>query len=182
MKSGQILKSFVTRDGRNVILRTPMWEDLDGLLDYINSLAEENLDVLPERRMIRRDEEADWLGRRLAEMEKGRIIDVVAEVDGRIAANSEANPQKGADSHVGVVGISIRSGYRELGIGTEMLRTLAEESRKAGLKVLVLKMFEHNSRARHVYEKTGFKETGRIPKGLYRNGKYIDQVIMTKEL
>ena len=43
-------------------------------------------------------------------------------------------------------------------------------------------MFSNNERARHVYEKVGFKETGRIPKGLYRNGKFIDDVIMVKEL
>lgn len=50
------------------------------------------------------------------------------------------------------------------------------------LKILTLEVYSTNKRAIHVYEKLGFKETGRIPKGLFRNGKYIDQVVMVKEL
>ena len=104
MKPGEILKCFTAKDRREVILRTPRWEDLDNLLDYINSLAEEDLYVLPERRKMTREEEADWSGRRLAEMEKGRVIDVVAEVDGRVVANSEVSLRRGDLSHVGGLG------------------------------------------------------------------------------
>lgn len=182
MKTGTILHRFTAKNGGRVILRTPRWEDLDDLLNYINSLADEDLDVLPERRKMTKDEEADWLGRRLAEMEKGEIIDVVAEVDGRVVANSEVVVEGRSMGHVGEVGIAIRSGYRDVGIGTEMMKTLVEESCKGGLKVLVLRAFANNNRAIHVYEKAGFKETGRIPKGLCRNGKYVDEVIMTKEI
>ena len=52
MKPGEILHRFTAKDGRGVILRTPKWEDLDDLLDFINSLADEDLDVLLERRKI----------------------------------------------------------------------------------------------------------------------------------
>jgi hypothetical protein len=49
MKAGRIIHRFTAKDGREVILRTPRWEDLDELLGYINSLAEEDLEVLPSR-------------------------------------------------------------------------------------------------------------------------------------
>jgi len=52
----------------------------------------------------------------------------------------------------------IESGYRDVGIGTEMVGALVEESRKRGLKLLVLRVFADNDRARHVYEKLGFRE------------------------
>ena len=42
--------------------------------------------------------------------------------------------------------------------------------------------FASNKVAINLYEKTGFRETGRIPKGVYRNGIYIDLVRMTTEL
>jgi len=32
-----------------------------------------------------------------------------------------------------------------------------------------------------VYRKVGFKEVGRVPKAVYRNGKYIDDIIMALE-
>ena len=39
-----------------------------------------------------------------------------------------------------------------------------------------------NERVIYVYRKVGFKETGRVPKYFYKDGRYIDQIIMTKEL
>jgi len=76
----------------------------------------------------------------------------------------------------------IRSGYRDRGIGTEMMKILMEQARLMNLKVLTLSVFATNKRAIHVYEKVGFKEAGRIRKGIYRKGEYIDRIIMTKDL
>ncbi len=50
------------------------------------------------------------------------------------------------------------------------------------LKVLTLRVFSTNERAQHVYRKVGFKEVGRVPKAVYRNSKYIDDIIMALEL
>jgi RimJ/RimL family protein N-acetyltransferase len=57
-----------------------------------------------------------------------------------------------------------------------------EESRKSGLKVIILHVFANNNRAKLVYEKAGFRKTGRIPKGIHRNNKYVDDIIMTLAL
>jgi len=178
LKPGQILKRFKAKDGREVVLRTPQWRDLDALLDFINSLVEEEADICRDKKATR-EEEADWLGRLLADIEKGAIIGIVAETEGRVVANSEVKRRSGPMSHVGYLGIAIKEGYRNMGIGTEIMKTLIEESRKMGLKVLVLEVFASNKRARHVYEKVGFKETGRIPKGIYKKGEYIDSITMT---
>jgi len=50
------------------------------------------------------------------------------------------------------------------------------------VKILTFDVYVTNKRAIHVYEKVGFKETGRVPKRYYKKGKYIDAVIMTKEI
>lgn len=182
MKAGRILHRFTVKDGREVILRTPKWEDLDDLLHFINALEKEDLDFLSEIRKMTRDAEADWLGNRLAEMEKEKVIDLVAEVDGRVIERSAVNMKSGIMSHIGDLTISILLEHRELGIGTEMMKILIKESRKVGLKILVLRVFGNNDRAIHVYEKLRFKETGRIPKGFIRKGKYLDDVTMVKTL
>ena len=181
MKTGKILHRFTARDGREVILRTPRWEDLDDLTEFINSLVDEGAEIDRNCR-VTREEEADWLGRRLALLEKGEEFSLVAEVDGKVVANSEVTKRGGYSRHVGGVGIGIKKGYRDVGIGTEMLKTLIAQAKKAGLKMLTLSVFSTNKRAIHVYEKVGFKETGRRPKFFYKNGKYIDRVIMTKEI
>ncbi len=147
----------------------------------INSLVEEEA-LIYRREKVEKSEEADWLGKRLARIEKGEIMDAIAEVDGRVVGNSEVEKRTEDMSHVGYLGIAIRSGYRGIGVGTAMVRTLLEESKKAGLKVIVLDRYETNEAARRLYEKLGFKETGRIPKGIYRDGKYTDLIRMVVEL
>jgi len=174
-------RTFVAKDGRKVTLRSVRWEDLEDLLDFINSLVEEDADILRSERVSRR-EEAEWLGKRLACIDAGELIDVVAEVEGKVVANSEVNKRGGPMSHIGDVGIGIRSGYRRISIGTELMKTLIDESRKAGLKTLVLSHFGTNRTARQLYKKMGFRDAGKIPKGIYKNGKYIDLARMVLEL
>jgi len=182
MKTGKIIHRFTAKDGREVILRTLRWEDLDDLLELINSLIEEGADIYYDTKKTR-DEEVDWLSRAIAQLEKGNALYMVAEVEGKvIASSSVAKRRFSCESHVGDLGILIKSGYRDIGIGTEMMKTLIDQARRMGLKILTLTVFATNKRAIHVYEKVGFKETGRIPKGIYRNGKYIDRVIMVKEV
>jgi len=180
MKTGQILHRFVTKHGKEVVLRTPRWEDLDDFLELINSIVDEGAEIMIDERKTR-EEEVDWLSGVMARMEKGKTIHVVAEVDGKVVASSEIT--RGGfrcDNHLGHLGIIIRSGYRDMGIGTEMMKVLLEQARIMGLKIITLSAFSTNRRAIHVYEKAGFEETGRIPNGLYKNGSYLDRVIMTK--
>ena len=181
MLKAQILREFVAKDGRKVVLRKPRWEDLDDLLEFINSLVEEGADIMRET-PVTREEEADWLGKLLASIEKGEIMGVVAEVDGKVVANSEVGRRRGSQSHVGGLGIATKKGYRGIGIGKELMKTLIEESRKAGLKVLVLDVFSSNTVAKSLYAKMGFQDAGRIPKGVFKKGKYIDLLRMTLEL
>ena len=181
MKAGRIIRHFTAKDGRQVTLRTPRWEDLDDLTEFINSLVEEGADISRDKK-VTREEEAEWLGRRLADLENDKIFFMVAEIDGKVVANSEIGRKEGYSSHVGGVGIGIQEGYRDIGIGTEMLETLIAQAEEMGLKILTLGVFSSNDRAIHVYNKVGFRETGRIPKEIFKDGKYVDHIIMTKEI
>jgi RimJ/RimL family protein N-acetyltransferase len=70
-------------------------------------------------------------------------------------------------------------GFRDVGIGTEIMRTLIKQVCFMGLKVLTLSVFESNKRAIHVYESIGFVQTGRVQRKFLREGEYVDEVIMT---
>jgi RimJ/RimL family protein N-acetyltransferase len=181
MKAGRIIRTFTAKGGQKVILRIPRWEDLDDLLELINSLVDEKADIFRAER-VSRLEEIDWLSKTLAGLEKDEFFFLVAEVDGKVVASSDLHPQRGYDKHVGVIGIVIKKGFRDVGIGTEIMKTLVEHARKTGLKVLTLSAFATNQRAIHVYEKIGFMETGKVPKRHFRDGQYIDEVIMTNLL
>jgi len=177
----KVYREFHSRDGRKVVLRTLRMSDLDDLLEFINSLVDEGAEILPEKRTTR-EAEADWLGRMLADIEKRSVICVTGEVDGKVVANSEVRKGTGKRSHLGGLGIAIRDGYRDAGIGTEMMRVLVEESKKAGLRVLRLTVFDSNLRAKHVYEKVGFREVGKVPKAIRQGDEYVDEVLMALEL
>jgi len=181
MKTGDIIREFVAKDGRKVILRTLKWEDLDDLLDFINSLVEEGANILKTEK-VSRDEEIDWLSSVFKRMEKSEIFCLAAEVDGHLVANSEVIRGTGYSRHVGFIGIAIKKGFRGIGIGTEMMKALEEHARKIGLKVLTLSVFANNQHAINLYRKMGFVETGRVPKRFFKDGAYIDEIIMTKTL
>lgn len=181
MRSGVQLKTVKLKNGREAVFRTPRWEDLDDLLEFIHSLIDEDVDITILEKPTR-ESEAEWLANRLRSMESGRVIAVVAEVKGKIVANSEVISKSGRMSHVGGLGISVSQGYRGMGLGYEMMKILIEESREEGLEVLVLDVFATNTRAIHLYEKMGFRRTGMIPKGIKRNGERIDLLRMAVEL
>ncbi|OGD47946.1 hypothetical protein A3K69_00390 [Candidatus Bathyarchaeota archaeon RBG_16_57_9] len=181
MRSGTLLRQFKARDGTEVKLRTPKWEDLDDLLDFINGLVDEEAMIAVNQKHTR-ESETDWLARSLTNLEKDKHVAVVAEADGRVVGSCELNPRPGRMSHVASLGISVKDGYREKGIGQEMMRELEKQAPKLGLESIYLEVFSTNDRAIHVYRKMGYAETGRIPACIKYRGGYVDSVIMTKHL
>jgi ribosomal protein S18 acetylase RimI-like enzyme len=187
LKSGQVFRQFKTENDQQVTLRSIRWEDLPDCVEYANRLVDEreedpNFGILLDTRQTL-ESEAEWLASRLASMEKGDLLSVVAEVGGKLVANSEVARSRFRDElHHGKLGISVHHDYRNLGIGSEMMKTLVEESRKAGFKTIELEVFASNSRAIHVYEGAGFRQVGRIPKKIYRKGSFTDGIIMWIEL
>jgi len=86
-------------------------------------------------------------------------------------------------SHVVTLGIALGRNYRNMGIGTELLKAMEQLARKEmRARVLELSYFEENRRSKHLYEKLGYREAGRIPKGINYYGKYMDEVLMVKVL
>ena len=179
MRTGEILKKFNSKDGRNVILRTPRWEDLDDLLELINSLVEEQAEIYITDKFTR-EKEAEWLLKVLRRLERDEQFLLVAEVDKKVIASSDFQIQGGTDERIGAIGIVIRNGYRNLGIGTEIMKTVLEQAAFFGLRTVTVNAFATNKRAIHVYEQVGFAESSIIPKKHLRQGRFIDEVIMSK--
>ena len=148
-------------------------------MELINSLVEERAEISRAEK-VTIDEEAEWLPKMLSSLEKDELFFLVAEVGGRVVASSDIHILGGYEKHVGVLGIIVKNGFRDLSIGTEMIKTMIEQARTSGLKVLTLQAFSTNKRAIHVYENVGFVETGRIPKKHFKENQYVDEVIMTK--
>jgi len=182
LKAGKILKGFNVKDGRKVVLRTPRLRDLDDLLELINSLVDEKAEIYITQKFTR-EAEADWLLKILSRLKKDEQFFLVAEVDKKVIASSDFQVKGGDEQNrVGAIGIIVKNGYRNLGIGTEMMKTLLEQAAFFGLKTMTVNAFATNKRAIHVYEKVGFAQSGIIPKKHLRQGRFIDEVIMSKSV
>jgi ribosomal protein S18 acetylase RimI-like enzyme len=187
LKSGQVYKKIQRRNGKEILLRSIRMEDLPSLVEFANSLVEErevdpDFGILLDQKQTL-ESEADSLTGWLAAIEKGQQVSVVAETEGKMVGNSQVTRGRQSDEFLhGKLGIAIQKEYRDLGIGLDMMKTLVEQSREAGLKTIELETFANNPRAIHVYEKVGFKQVGRIPKKIFRKDHFIDIIVMWMEL
>jgi ribosomal protein S18 acetylase RimI-like enzyme len=181
MISEETILKFNAKNGKNVILRTPRWEDLDDFVVFINSLVEEGAEIMVHT-LVTKEQEAKWLKQKMIDIEEGNVFCLVSEVDGKVIANSEIRKHSGYSSHTGILGIAIMDGYRDIGIGTKMLETLILQAKSWGLTYIELYVFGTNKRAIHVYNKLGFKEVGRKKNFILKRGEYIDHVNMILEI
>lgn len=181
MKEGTILRSFDARDGKRVTLRAPRWGDLDDFLHLINSLVEEKAMIIINEKQTR-DFEVGWISQLLSGVERDKIAALIAEVDGRLVGSCQINLKKGYLAHLGSLGISLLDGYRDIGIGQEMMLEAEKQASRLGVEVVELEVFAANARAIHVYEKVGYKVTGRVPNAVKWNGGYMDSLIMVKRI
>lgn len=189
LKAGHVYKRFTLASGEKVTLRVLRWEDLDGLLSFINSLVKEKQGDSRSGlytgfdRKVTREEEVEWLAQTLVEIERGDVINAVAEIGGKVIANGEVDRGRYKDTRRhGHVGLTMLREYRGQGIGSKMIETLVRESRGIGLRSLNAEFLADNETARRAYEKAGFKQTGIIPRKVFRKGRYFDGLIMTREL
>jgi len=182
---GKILEEFNREKNSrklHVIFRYPKMSDLDGILSNINATIRES-EFLRMNKRITKEEERKWLKNTLKAIKEKKKIYIVAEINGRISGGGMNETKGGAASHVGEIGISLREKYTNMGIGTRMMEVMMNEAMKIGIEVLKISCYEHNKRAKHVYEKLGFKHIGTIPKARKcKDGSYSGEAIMYKIL
>ncbi len=189
MKAGRVFRKFTLGDSRKVVLREANLRDLDKLLAFINGLVsekrrDENSQLFTgfESRLTKR-QEAEWLNDLVRRIRRGDTISVLAELDGEVVGNGEITRGSYMDTrHHGQLQLTIRGSYRGLGIGREMVRALFTEAKRRGLRTVHVEFLSTNKTAIGVYEKAGFKRAGSIPGKVYRNGRFLDSLIMARRL
>lgn len=170
-------------NGKKIIIRTLFKNDLKKVKefqDFINSLVEEDAPILVNKKVSLK-EEKEWLKNNIKEIRKHHKIYLVAEFDNEIIGLTQIHLNIGRQEHVGDFGISIRNGYRRIGLGkylTKEIIKLAKKELKPKPKIIRLCVMATNKPALGLYKKLGFKIVGRIPKQLEYKGKLVDEIIM----
>ncbi len=179
---GKVAKRFRVK-GDEIILRYPRWEDMDDLMRHINLLVEEKSYIGMSRKVSRKLEIVYFLDM-FKKLETRQMIYLVMETKGEVIGSCTVERGRhDANRHTGMIGVSIKKGFRGMGIGTESVNTLVDlGKRDLGIKVFNLEVSSGNRKAISMYEKKcGFSVAGRIPKGFDHFGKKTDAVIMYRE-
>ena len=176
---------FDLKDGRKAILRSPKEEDVESTLEYLVVSAGETDFILryPEEcGKYTREGEKALFEQKNASPNEAMIMCIV---DGRVVGNCEISFYKGMKTrHRANIGIALISDFWNQGIGTRMFQEMIRlaESRE-GVMQLELEFVEGNARARHLYEKMGFRITGVRPNGIrLKDGTLLNEYTMIKEI
>lgn len=176
---------FALKDGRQALLRSPKAEDAESTLDYLTASAGET------EYLVRYPEEC---GRYTVEGEKALFAEknaspneamILCIVDGKVAGNCEITfLNKIKTRHRATVAIALLRDFWNQGIGTRMFEVLIRlaESRE-GVMQMELDVMEGNDRARHLYEKMGFRIAGVRPNAFrLKDGTLLDEYLMIRKM
>ncbi len=169
---------------KDIQIREPSIRDAKKLMDFINPMTEEKGIGLLINKKVSLKEEKDYLKGVIKSIKEHKAVFLIAEHENKIIANTSIELYNHKKSHVGVFGISISKGYRNKGLGTFLMKTIIDYAKEKlkGLEIIELEVFADNERAKHVYKKMGFKKTGIKPRVIKQGNKYVDEIIMYKEL
>ncbi|MDO5322713.1 MAG: GNAT family N-acetyltransferase [Clostridia bacterium] len=177
-------KQIVLKDGRTAILRHGVEADGGAVFENFN-LTHGETDYLlsyPDENSFTAEQEGKFLKRKA---ESANEVEIIALVDGRVAgtAGVDAIGAKYKLRHRAEFGVSVLEEYWGLGIGRALMDACIECARQAGYAQLELTVVAENARAVEMYQRAGFVEFGRNPRGFNsRLSGYQELVSMRLEL
>ena len=177
-------KTVTLKDGRRCTLRSVGREDAANMIEYLRIVSGESEFLLrnaDEVTFTIENEETILENKRA----NPREIMMVAVVDGIVAGNCGV-VSKGMlrrVHHRCGFAIALKQQYCDAGLGTAMMEYAMSLAKDMGYEQVELEVVEGNDRARHLYEKMGFREYGRLPRSLkYDDDTYRDEICMLKIL
>jgi len=181
---GKAIYKGKSKTSQDLILRYPREEDLDDLLGYINTLSAEQTFIRFQGEQLIHEEEKEYLEKILLRIKEKKDIHILAFVEDQLVGKGDIRLRDKIDAHVGDFGLTIAKDYRGQGIGSLLLEKTINEAKKnlSGLKIISLGVFGDNGIAIQLYQKHGFVEYGRLPKGVFRQGQFVDHIYMYKEI
>ncbi|HET6744611.1 MAG TPA: GNAT family protein [Candidatus Limnocylindria bacterium] len=164
-------------DGRRWTLRPARPTDSRGLARLFSDVRREGRWLVTPPSAVSQPSEAFFIG----EMIRGEEgLALVAEADGEAIGNVLISIERNVvSSHVGTLSIVVAEGWRDVGIGSAMVRAAQDWSAANGLRKVALAVFPDNERAIAVYERAGFVREG-LRRKQYRGegGELRDELLM----
>ena len=163
------------KDGRRVLLRPSRLDDVERILENINLVCKEDVYLMMDEIPWDLERERTWLSK--FDGERNILFVALAgnAIVGQVDCHQGPFPKI---RHVGTIGIAIRDGLREEGLGRILMERILEWMRARGVQKAELAVFATNGRARHLYESLGFQVEGVRARHQIIDGQYVDEILM----
>lgn len=175
-------KIIQLKDKRECILRTVYPNDSKAMLECFRTISAETPFLLryADEVTLTDEEERELLQHKL---DADNEFMMLAMVDHVLAGNCGimAKGSVRRQRHRCGFAIGIKEDYWHLGLGTAMLDYALELAKAIGYEQVELEVVEGNDRAKALYKRFGFEETGKHVRALkYDDGSYRDEDVMVK--
>ena len=180
----QYKEQITLKNGQTAILRNGLASDGAAVLANFN-LTHEETDFLltyPEESTLNAVQESEFLEKKTESINE---IEIIALVGDQVAGMAGIDVIGGTYKlrHRAEFGISIAKEYWGLGLGKAMTKACIKCAEEAGYAQLELNVVADNQSAIRLYEKMGFVEYGRNPKGFRsRRSGYQELIYMRLDL
>jgi len=184
---GKTVTTFTDKQGREIVICYPQWEDLEKITKFINEISQEQTFIRYAGEVITLEEESAWLKDVLEKSEAGEYVLLLAFHNDQLVGNVSIQRDHSSarrSLHVGIFGIALRQEFRGAGIGFGLAKAAMSEAEQAlkGLRLFRLNVYVLNDRGQQLYRKLGFQEVGRLPEYVLHKGEYIDEIVMVKQV
>jgi RimJ/RimL family protein N-acetyltransferase len=167
------------KNGLELSISKAIKEDAKALIEYLNIVGGESDNLLFGKHgfhMSAEDEE-----RYIEHMKDAKASALlVGKINGEIVCvGSIQAPGRERISHQADIAVSVKKAYWNIGIGTELMKTLIVFAKQSGVtEVLHLGVRADNFSAIRLYENVGFRKIGVYEKFFKINGNYHDEILM----
>jgi putative acetyltransferase len=122
---------------------------------------------------------ADWNRQRVQERTPPRFWNLMAEVDGELVGVLGHQRGEHNRAHAGRVGMMVHDDYQGMGVGSALMEAAMDLADNwLGLTRLQLEVYPDNEPAIGLYRKFGFETEGLFRALAYRDGHYVDTLVM----
>jgi len=170
------------KNGVEILIREVTLEDTEEVLKYMQKVNEEtkNLSREPDEFNLTFEQEYEFI-KKVVKSENEMMI-TAWDNDKLISVCGFHGSSLQRLRHRVSMGISVIKDYHNLGLGSILMNEIVSNAKKYNKKILELDVRIDNEAAIRIYEKVGFVKEG-IKKGaFYVDGKYVDLLLMAKEL
>jgi len=108
-------------------------------------------------------------------------VGIVAVLDWRLVGSADITRSKGRRDHVGGIGLCVHDHFHGRGIGSALLAALVDTADNwLNLRRLELAVYVDNAPAVRLYKNFGFEVEGTRRADAFREGAFVDSLIMAR--